>query len=697
MRLISSWSLEGENLLWRHDFRGRSTAVVFDGQVCALGRVGEGIEKQERVVCYAADDGRVLWEHRFNVFLTTVPYPRVGWANPTFDPETGNLYVHGVAGLLICFDPDGGILWQRSMTEEFGRMSGYGGRTHTPVIDGDLVIWSAVTASWGQLARPLHRYFAFDKRTGELIWVAAPGGAPKDLNTYSTPVVAGVDERRLLIAGNADGSIYAMNVATGETVWKFELSKRGINSSPVFFGNRVFVGHGEENIDEATMGRVVCIDATGRGDVTRTHEVWRHATALGSASPAVQGGHVYLIDNSANLSSLDAANGKLQWEENIGTVGKGSPVVADRKLFVTETNGVFLIMQPSASGVTELSRVVIPMEAQDRRAEIYGSPVISGGRIFFVTEEGIYALGRQDRPFDRGEAAALPPAVSGQGAAARLQIVPAITIVEAGEPVQFRIEAFDAHGRRLSDGSPRSMAGSDLSWSLDGLTGTVSADGTFTGAASDQAGHVVVTAGVLTSRARVRVVRKPPWTEDFESIAEGTFPGHWIGANGRFAVQRQENGNNVLVKPVITRGIQRSYVYFGPATMSNYTLQVDARGAFQRRRVPDMGLISNRYILILSGKDKQLRVHSWASELRMQQSVDIDWEPDVWYTIKMQVDSSGGKALIRGKFWKRDEAEPAEWTILAQDPLPNRQGTPGLYGQSYAEIYYDNLKLTPNP
>ena len=85
-------------------------------------------------------------------------------------------------------------------------------------------------------ARGAHRYFAFDKHTGELVWVSQPGGRPFD-TTYSVPVVVVINGQRLLIAGNADGAIYAMKVRTGEKVWGFQLSKRGINSSVVVAGN----------------------------------------------------------------------------------------------------------------------------------------------------------------------------------------------------------------------------------------------------------------------------------------------------------------------------------------------------------------------------------------------------------------------------------------------------------------------------
>ena len=49
--LVSGWSPEGENLLWKAAFIGRSTPVVVHGRVCVIGRVGEGVEKQESVAC----------------------------------------------------------------------------------------------------------------------------------------------------------------------------------------------------------------------------------------------------------------------------------------------------------------------------------------------------------------------------------------------------------------------------------------------------------------------------------------------------------------------------------------------------------------------------------------------------------------------------------------------------------------------
>ena len=50
----------------------------------------------------------------------------------------------------------------------------------------------------------------------------------------------------------------------------------------------------------------------------------------------------------------------------------------------------------------------------------------------------------------------------------------------------------------------------------------------------------------------------------------------------------------------------------------------------------------------------------------------------------------------RERFGTKGEPEPEEWTIIVEDPLPNREGSPGIYGYSPAEIYYDNLKVWMN-
>ena len=172
------WSPKGENLAWRVPFGGRSTPVVAGNRVFLMNVVGQGAALKERVMALDADTGKTVWEYAYHVFLSDVPPHRASWASPSVDLETGNVYTFGVGGMLIGFDRNGKKLWERSLVEEMGLVTTHGGRTVSPVIEGPYVIVSGVTTGWGDQARAGHRFMAFDKKTGETIWVSSPGGRP---------------------------------------------------------------------------------------------------------------------------------------------------------------------------------------------------------------------------------------------------------------------------------------------------------------------------------------------------------------------------------------------------------------------------------------------------------------------------------------------------------------------------------------
>lgn len=684
--LISNWSLEGENLLWKADFMGRSTPIVLNSRVYVIGRVGMDITEQERVACFDAESGDMLWEHRFNVFHSTIPFNRLGWTSLAGDTETGYIYAHTISGVFACFDKDGKVVWSHSLTEEYGRFTGYGGRTVTPVVHGDLVILSFLNTSWGSHAAMRHRYFAFDKKTGEVVWTAKPGGPPKD-TTYPVSVVAEINGRRLLIDGNSDGHVYAIDVQTGEKVWGFQVSQGPLNASVVVDGTRVYASHNRENTDTTVMGRVVCIDGTGTGDITKTHELWRvDGIEAGYSSPAIADGRLYVVDSSANLHCLDGETGEVHWTHSLGTVGKGSPVVADGKIYVTEVNGYFHILQPGESECKTLSTIQIEREP-GHYAEIYGSPAIADGRVYFTTEEGLYCLGSASASSQSGSVSGGVSMKMSTDYPTSIQIVPTEVLVQPGESLQFSVYAFNDEGAQV-------IGAKAAEWSINGLLGSIDESGKLTLEPSQtgQAGTVSAKIEDLQNSARVRVVPQLPWQEDFELIEVGKSPPHWVRATNRFVVREME-GNKILVKPPARRGLNRSNVYIGPPDMKNYIVQVDLLGTKPKRNMPDMGLIANRYTLEMQGNHQRLQVLSWRSDLRMAKWIDFKWEPNVWYTMKMTVEVVDGTAHVKGKVWTRGEPEPEEWTITVEDPLPNREGSPGIYGYSPAEIYYDNLKV----
>jgi outer membrane protein assembly factor BamB len=686
--LPSTWSVDGENLIWSDAWIGRSTPAVFDGRVCANGRTGNGVTKKEVVACWDAENGTKLWEHSFGIANTTVPFNRVGWGSVTGDSETGFLYAMNIDGHFNAFDRNGNIVWTWRLAENLGRASGYGGRTSTPVIDEDQVILSIIGALWGDYGGPpRHRYFAFDKQTGEVQWIATPGGNVFDMNTQSVPIVTVINGQRLLIDGNADGHVYALQARTGEKIWEYNLSKRGINVSPIVDGTTVYVAHSEENVDQGTMGRVVAIDATGTGDITATHEKWRaNELSVGFASPTLSDNTLYLIDNSANLLALDAERGNVLWRHSVGNVGKSSPVWADGKLYITEVNGNVHILQPNDTGVTVLDSDELTVE-DGRYAEIYGSFAPAYGRLYLTAESGIYAIGNTTTAFSTNN---VNPYVLGEekpaGEIAHLQVIPAEIILSAGETATFEVRALDANGRLLGT---RAAA-----WAVDGLVGaTVSPSGVLSTSAdsNNHGGKVVASVNGMTASAQVRVFAPLPWVENFESGR----PPFWVGGGPRLAAV-DVGGQQVFRKSASPNGLHRHAVYLGPAEMSGYTIQADMMATEWRRRRPDLGLVNSGYTLDLQGNAQRVQLQSWAAELRIDERTEFAWESAVWYTLKLRVDLVNGRAVIRGKVWERNEPEPSMWTVTAEDPQPIRNGSPGLIAYSPIDIYIDNVRVMEN-
>lgn len=693
--LPAEWSQEGENLLWKAPIGGRSTPIVIDGRVCVitLAEPEEPTKWQERIVCLDAETGKIRWEHRYSIYQTDIPHHRVGWASLAGDPATGYVYSHGVEGKLICFDRDGKIVWSRSFGEEVGRISGFGGRTVDPVIDGDLVIVSFLTAGWGGNFIPRHRFFAVDKSNGEISWVATPGGAPKD-TTYSVPVVRVIDGERLLITGNGDGGIYALQVATGKKVWDFPLSKRGINSSVLVNGNDVYASHSEENVDESTaMGRLVHLDA-GQVAEGKPKEVWKvDGFAAGYASPAYHDGILYHVDNSANLTAFDAETGEELWLHNIGIAQKASPIIVDGKIYVADVDGKFHILKMNGREEPEVLHVEEFKNPDGSATQINGSPAVANGRIYLLTTNDLYAIG------DKNAAGSTPQStnpVSNNAPAgatvAQVQVVPAEVILHPGASKKFVARTYDAKGRLIGE----SAAG----WTLEGLDAEISSSGELTVADDNvpQGGLLNATVNGVKGTARVSSRPSIPFAEDFEAYDDKAVPPGWNATRGRFAVALLD-GNKVLKKPSGNPRSWRTTVFFGDPEASGYTIEADLLGAQRGRRKPDMGLVSHRYTLAIMGVRKKIMIRTWLSELiRFSAEVPFELEADVWYRMKMQVDvaDDGGKATVRGKVWKKSEAEPDAWTIEAEDALPHTQGSPGIYGYSAADVFYDNIKVTPS-
>jgi outer membrane protein assembly factor BamB len=691
--LIEKWTPNGENFLWRAPYGGRSAPIVMGNRVCVQNPAGSGTTLQERVMCLDADTGKVVWEYKFNIFQSDVPTHRIGWASPAADPATGNIYALSGGAEAIALSKDGKRLWSRSLGEEFAAFTTHGGRTMSPIIDGDLVIVSAAISSWGTAANRTHRFVALDKRTGDIVYSVSPGGRPYD-TAYAAPTIATINGLRLLISGLGDGGIYAIKPQTGEKVWGFVAAKRAINTGVVVKDTSVIVSHGDENLDSSELGMIAAIDGSQTGDIKTTKWAAK-GDQFGFSSPVIDGNRVYEVENGSRLKAFDLQTGQELWRQQLGTVQKAPLVLADGKLYVGTESGKFFILRPGAARAEVLSEVLLPLSKNSvQQAEGTPEPILAGaavsrGRIFFVSSDAVYAIGSKTAKPVTGFAVD-EPAERGEGAAAYLQVAPTELVLKPGQTVKLHARLFDAKGRFLRE--------EPATWSLQGLKGTV-AEGTFVVAGDpvEQAGTIKATVGTLGGEARARVIHPLPWTETFESYADSAVPPGWINAvAGKYTVATLD-GQKVLQKAPDETIFQRMRMFIGPVDWSNYTFEADVRVATRRRQMGDIGITAQRYTLVLYGNSQQLKLEPWEAEIRRTVTVPFAWKPDAWYHLKLRVENTAdGKVRARGKAWPTGEAEPAAWMIDKVDPMGNHQGAPGVFAFAQFGAYLDNIKIVAN-
>ncbi|RIK78006.1 MAG: serine/threonine protein kinase [Planctomycetota bacterium] len=689
--IVDKWNPKGgpgSNLLWKSEKLGtRSTPIAMNGKLYVVCRADPLTPVEgEKVICADAVTGEVLWENKFNVALSDVPGERVGWANLCGDPETGNVYCNGVSGLFLCIDgKTGKTIWSNPTTETFGMLTTYGARTHTPIIFEDLVIVSGIIIGWGEQARPNHRFIAFNKKTGEVVWYAGTRDLPNDTN-YSGPVTSVLNGQAALVVGGGDGAVWAIQPRTGKPIWHYDFTMGGINPSPLVVGDTVYAAHSEENLDSNTAGGIAAIKGDLTGDVSKTGEIWRlREYMVGRSSPVMFNDLLYCIDDRAKLFVLDPKNGEVLGRRALGKEMRATPLVADGKMYCATSNGQYYVLKPDGNQVKVLSQGRLPTGE-----ECHGSAIVSNGRIYLPSMEHLYCIGTPDHKPALAERPAAPQEkpVDEDDKPAHVQIVPAELLLRPGDSRQLTVKLYNSRGQLLKSEKV------DATFKLDG-PGRISPDGKFTAVpeGAHKATYIHAKVGDLDGLARVRVVPNLPWKFDF---SDHQVPITWVSARYRH-ITRAVDGNDVMVKVTTIPKGTRSMCFFGQPDLHDYTIQADVLGNIKDNKMPDIGVIAQGYILDIRGASQELQLRTWGAQMRVGETIKFPWKPNVWHTIKLRASVEDGKAVVRGKVWPREEKEPADWTVTLTDPQPVATGSPGLFGNATdAEIFLDNITVTPN-
>ena len=737
--------VDAKAALWTADFPGQSAPVIANGRLYINGFLGEGPDLQEVVSCFDAETGKKLWEHRENDFLSDIIYLRYSTSSPSVDAETGNVYVQGTQGLLMCFSADGKLLWKRSMMEEFGRLTFPNSRTASPILDKDIVITRGITSSWGAYGPAGDRFYAFDKKTGELVWSSAPGDRPQD-NTFSHPWLDFWNGQRVLYSAGGDCSLLAINARTGEPLWRVKVAKAGakggINGAVIRHKDNLVVIHESENLDSSEIGRMAAFKIPS--SITKTNalvpqileakdkEQWRNEVGSLATSPVLVGDTIYEVNGTGDLCAVDANTGKVLWKHKLAIEQRqSSAFYADGKLYVamyismqgTEKiaagggdsggNGDLFVIKPGATGCEILSQTTL-----DGRC--YGSPIGYNGKLYVQTDKKLYCFGRKgNNPGLAPEPEEMPWPKAGPKKS--LQIVPYETLLKPGGEQAYRIRALDANGFTVEENLDVKSAKWESFVPPTALVkayakATFDTDGKLAAAKDPvpSAGQFQATVGDFKGYIKVRIMSSVPLKQDFESFQLSNMttntvepptpynypPLPWNGARFRFEVREKELDGvktKALCKTIENKLFQRGTVFIGHPDMKNYTIEADVLSDGNKRKMSEAGVVNQRYVIVLKGNSQELEINSNLE--RIKHSVPFKWTANTWYRLKARVDvAADGSGVVRAKAWKRGDAEPEAWTIEVPHKQAHLNGCPGIFSFAPQDMrtYHDNIVVTAN-
>jgi outer membrane protein assembly factor BamB len=354
--LLSSWPQGGPPAIWKINGLGEgySSLAIVGGKIYTQGQRG----RQEFVLALDVKTGQKLWETP-----TSRDYhndrgdgPR---GTPTIDGD--RLYAMTGDGILVCLDASTGKnIWSQNVAQKYGGEIPNWGFSESPLIDGGRLI----VMPGGRGASIV----SLSKADGSLQWKAG-----SDRAGYSSAIVANVGGVRQVIALSAESAL-GVEEDNGELLWRYtKVSNRTANiATPIYHDGEAFLS--------SAYGTGCALLRLGPKSMS---EVYFSGDMKNHYSTSVLVGDYLYGYNDSILTAMQFSTGKVAWKNR--SVGKGSVVYADKRLYLLSEDGVAGLADPTPDAYKEISRFTIAHGS----LPTWSPPVIANGTLYLRDQDNL--------------------------------------------------------------------------------------------------------------------------------------------------------------------------------------------------------------------------------------------------------------------------------------------------------------------
>ena len=224
--------------------------------------------------------------------------------------------------------------------------------------------------------------------TGKTLWrVERPTHARfESPDAYTTPALLKYGTASEVVVTGGD-AVTGHDPATGKELWRANSlnpdndGSYRIVASPVVHGDLIVVPSRERPL--------LVLKAGGRGDVSKSHVLWSFNYGPDVPTPVTDGTYLYVINDRGIMWCLDLKTGKEVYgrQRLRPATYSGSPVLADGKIYVTNEDGVTVVVK---AGPT--FQVLAENDFDDYTLS---SPAVSEGQVFIRTATHLYCIGKR--------------------------------------------------------------------------------------------------------------------------------------------------------------------------------------------------------------------------------------------------------------------------------------------------------------
>ena len=379
-----------ENIAWKVALPGSGNAspIVWGTNLFLHSASKDG--KSRSLLCFDTVDGAIRWQKDIPGQPVKIRSDSsLASSTPTTDGKA--VYVSfwdGKEVRLSAYDFQGGLLWSKNL----GTFNSQHGAGASPILYKDKLILAHDMdkddfSTKVPNDRP-SRLFAFDKRTGDLLW-EVPRTAERAC--YSAPFLLhkpGQKAPELVVTSTT--AVTGYNVETGAKLWEakgwqapFEKGPLRTVASPSLAGDILCVCSGGD------AGRfAIGLALPGTGSSNKPQGVWENRKDFPYVpSPLIRDEHFYFVNDAGFAGCYHAATGKRVWFERLSDAGfHASPLLIDGKIYAVSTAGDVYVLAAEPTyrllAHSELGEVV--------RA----TPAVADGRLYIRGERHLYCIGK---------------------------------------------------------------------------------------------------------------------------------------------------------------------------------------------------------------------------------------------------------------------------------------------------------------